>query len=196
MTNNIELELRAELSLEHLDELIGKFDKVERTKRLSVMFLGKIGEAKYDIRIRIDSKNHAEFVVKKGDFHSHDRLEVSQKITKDQFIGMVKIFSLFGFQSKVTERENSIVEIENGIILSFVKAGSISYVEIEKMSNEENLEENKLKLLEIVEKYGLNLIKDETDFNELCGRLTKLSDWSFENSEEQLRKLTSLLESY
>ena len=200
MSNNIELELRAEVTFNQLEKLFTDLNKKTKslsyTKRLSVMFLGVINQVNFDIRVRISSNGKTEIVVKKGDFHSYDRIENSQEITKGQFIGVVKIFSLFNFKSKITERENFEFNLGNDITLVLVKAGSITYVEIEKMSNVKNLDQNKSELLSIIKNFGLKLIKNDKEFNELCDRLTKCSDWVFDGSENHVAKLNSMLNFY
>jgi len=200
MENNIELELRAEVSLNQFEELLADLNKknrlISRTKRLSVMFLGKINDLDFDMRVRISSDGKAELVVKRGDFHAHNRIEASQEISKGQFIGIVKILSLFEFQSKVTERENFVFDLGNNITLVLVKARSIAYVEIEKMSHDRNIEENKAALLNIINDFKLKLIKDSEEFNELCDRLTKYSDWVFDGSINHIEKLTAMLKFY
>ncbi|KKQ07762.1 MAG: hypothetical protein US18_C0008G0003 [Parcubacteria group bacterium GW2011_GWB1_36_5] len=199
-SNNIELELRAEVTFDQLEKLYFNLNKrtkkLSQTRRLSVMFLGKINKSNFDIRVRISSNGKAEIVVKKGDFHVHDRIENSQEITKNQFIGIVKILVLFGFKSKVTERENFEFDLDNNITLVLVKARSIAYVEIEKMSNIKNLEKNKSELSSIVKNFDLKIIKDDKEFNKLCNRLTKYSDWVFDGSDDHIAKLTSMLNLY
>ena len=199
-SNNIELELRAEVTFDQLEKLYFNLNKrtkkLSQTRRLSVMFLGKINKSNFDIRVRISSNGKAEIVVKKGDFHVHDRIENSQEITKNQFIGIVKILVLFGFKSKVTERENFEFDLDNNITLVLVKARSIAYVEIEKMSNIKNLEKNKSELSSIVKNFDLKIIKDDKEFNKLCNRLTKYSDWVFDGSDDHIVKLTSMLNLY
>lgn len=198
--NDIELELRAEVSSDKFNELINylnnKFKQISHTKRLSAMFLGTINQNNFDIRVRIDSNGKAEIVSKKGDFHAHDRIETSQQIEKSQFLGIVKILSLFGFESKITERENFIFDLDNGVSLVLVKAGSIAYVEIEKMSNSENIEENRKELLSLAKDLGVTIIKDDKEFNELCDRLTNLSDKKFSGSNEEIGSLEQMLGQY
>lgn len=200
MENNIELELRAEVSLDQLKRLFSDLNKRQKllsyTKRLSVMFLGVINQVNFDIRVRISSNGEAELVVKKGYYHAHNRVESSQKIKKDQFIGIVKIFSLFGFQSKVTERENFVFDLGKGITMVLVKAESIAYIEIEKMSHKKNIDKNKAELLNIVNSFGLKLIDSEDEFNKLCGRLTKHCDWIFNGTKSDIEKLETMLKSY
>ena len=55
------------------------------------MFLGEINKYNFDVRVRTNSKNEAEVVLKR-DFHTHDRIENSQKIERDQFMGIVNFF--------------------------------------------------------------------------------------------------------
>lgn len=198
--NNIELELRAEISSMQFTGLLKKLKQqtklISYTKRLSVMFLGKINKSNFDIRVRINSDKKSEIVIKKGDFHTHDRVESSQEINKDQFIGIVKMLSLFGFKSKITERENFVFDFGDNIYLTMVKAGNIFYVEIEKMSNEKEKEKEKEKLLKIFSNLSLNFIKDEKVFNDLCNRLSTDSDWAFDCSENHLKKLNNMLITY
>lgn len=200
MENNIELELRAEVSLDQLDALLSNLKKKQKllshTKRLSVMFLGVINQANFDIRVRINSNGKTELVVKKGDYHVHNRVEFSQEIKKNQFIDIVKIFSLFGFQAKVTERENFAFDLGNNTDMVLVKAGSIAYVEIEKMSHEKNIDENKNELLRIINSFNLKLIDNGDEFNELCDRLTKYCDWVFDGTASHIEKLETMLKSY
>lgn len=200
MKNNIELELRAEVSISQFKLLLSKLNKnykqILHNKRLSAMFLGKINRSHFDIRVRINSDKKTELVVKKGKFHKHDRIESSQEITKDQFIGIVEILSLLDFNSKITERDNFAFDLGNNIILSLVKANSIAYVEVEKMSNANNLEKNKLELLKIIKQFDLRLIKNDKEFNNLCERLTKYSDWTFDGSKKHIIRLKKILRSY
>lgn len=200
MESNIELELRAEISLDQLEELLTDLNKEQKllshTKRLSVMFLGVINRANFDIRVRISSNGETELVVKKGNYHAHNRVECSQKIRKDQFIGIVKIFSLFGFQSKVTERENFVFDLGNNTTMVLVKAGSIAYVEIEKMSHKKNIDENKAELLRIINSFGLKLINNGNEFSKLCDRLTRYCDWVFDGTASHVEKLEAMLKSY
>ena len=73
MENNIELELRAEVSLDRFDSLLFDLKKKQKllsqTKRLSVMFLGVVNQT-VDIRVRATSNGETELVIKKGDYHS------------------------------------------------------------------------------------------------------------------------------
>jgi len=200
MENNIELELRAEVSLSQFDTLLFDLKKKQKLlshiKRLSVMFLGEINQVNFDIRVRVSSDGKTELVIKRGDYHAHNRVEFSQEIKKDQFVEFVKIFSLFGFQAKVTERENFLFDLGNNTTMVLVKAGSIAYVEIEKMSHEKNINENKDKLLQIINSFNLKLIENDNEFNELCDRLTRDCDWIFNGTTNHIEKLEIVLNCY
>lgn len=200
MTNNIELELRAEISpvqfKSTLSKLEAKYRLSSKNKRLSVMFLGKVGNSEFDIRIRINRKSRAELVIKRGAFHAHDRIEVSQEISKDEFIGLVRIFSVFGFKTKITERENFVFDLGDKIELTMVKAGKIAYVEIEKMSNKKSLLENKKRLTDILLGMKLESIINKNEFNELCNRLSIESDTYFSGRAKDFTKLEKLLSTY
>lgn len=196
---NIELELRSELTIDQFkntfERLKNETKLVSQTKRLSIMFLGKVNKADFDIRLRIDNKKNAELVIKKGFFHAHNRIETSQKINKDQIVGFAKLFSFFGFNSKITERENFVFNIGQGIEIVLVKAGSIAYLEIEKMSSRKDIVKNKKRLLKILEDLKLKPIKKQA-FNELCDRLSIYSDIKFNNSQKDFKKLEKILNNY
>jgi hypothetical protein len=200
MKNDIELELRAEVSLKQFKKLLAllnkEYKKISETKRLSVMFLGKAQKTIYDIRVRIDSNKNAELVIKKGAFHAHDRTETSQKIEKKQFVNTVKILSLLNFRSKLTERDNFVFHLENNITVVLVKAKSIAYVEIEKMSNEKDKKADKTELLKLIKLFDLKLIKNAKEFDNLCNRLAKYTDLPFEGSQKNIKKLEFLLKAY
>ena len=60
----------------------------------------------------------------------------------------------------------------------------------------QNLEKNKSELSSIVKNFDLKIIKDDKEFNKLCNRLTKYSDWVFDGSDDHIVKLTSMLNLY
>ncbi len=200
MENNIEVELRSEISLNQVDKLLNHLKEknklISRTKRLSVMFLGNINQVNFDIRVRINSDGNAELVVKKGDYHAHNRVESSQEITKDQFIGIVKLLSLFEFESKITERENFVFDLGDNITMVLVRADSITYVEIEKISNKKSADDVREKLLRRLRDLHLKPINNDEEFNELCDRLTKYSDRVFGGSINEIKELKKMLRSY
>lgn len=195
----IELELRAEISPKMVESLKSNLEKTgtldSQTKRISMMYFGSIGKKKLDVRVRI-TNGECEVVVKSGSFGSHDRIEVSQKIAPDQFLGMVKMFAQFGFSMKVGERETINYVLPDDITVSLVSAGSISYVELEKMSSLPFVEKNHLQLKEFSNQLGLHLLNSEEEFDELCKRLDKDVDWSFHGTNEEYIRLEKLLDRY
>lgn len=200
MEKQIELELRAEIPTDRIDEIvksasaIGKLVSV--TKRLSVMFLGKLKTGNVDIRIRINSNGKSELVIKKGEFHSHDRIEISEQISKNQIVGLARIFSLLDFDSKITERENFDFDLGDEINFTLVKSKDISYVEIDKIctpsetkmtSEKLSLKLKQLNILEVLSKEG---------FDNLCSRLSEKNDWKFNSTPSDFEKLEKLLLNY
>jgi len=199
MAREVELELRAEVKRDEFNKLLSRLKKeyklISHTKRLSVMYFGKISGVSIDIRVRI-TNGRAEVVVKKGALHAHDRIELSQPIDKDQFIGMTRLYSLFGFQAEVAERETYNFALGRGVIFSLVKAGKIAYVEVEKMSSILDVEKNKQQLLKILAVFNLKPILKQKEFDGLCKRLSKYSDWLFTGSKRDLGRLQKLLIKY
>lgn len=197
MKKDIELEVRAEIF--DTDKLLSSLKEnnnlISHTKRLSAMFFGKTEAGKFDIRVRV-TNGESEVVIKKGGFHANDRKEVSQPIESDQFIGFVRQFSLFDFHTEIAERETFNFDFGNDIVFSLVKAGDIAYAEIEKMTNEENIETDRAALYEVADRYDLTVIEDKETFDELCDRLSEHCDWAFDGSEEHYKKFREKLEEY
>ena len=195
----IELELRAEVlpqDYEPIKKSIGELGVLcSHTKRLSVMYFGDVKSKKIDIRVRV-TNGESEVVIKSGLFGSHDRTEISQKITSDEFLGMVKVFAQFGFIMKVGERETFNYILPDNVMISLVSAGPISYVELEKMSSKDDLDENNKQLKIYAEQLGLQLIKSEEEFGLLCDSLNDKIDWSFKGGSEEYQKLENLLKNY
>jgi hypothetical protein len=197
MQNNIELEMRAEISSVECRSILKKLKgrKFTKTKRLTVMFLGEFEGREYDIRVRASSDKRAEVVIKKGEYYKHDRIEMSAEINKKQFMDFVKIFSLFGFRSKITTRINYLFEMGDNIFLTIVKAGGIAYVEIEKMSNEKNIGANKKQITAIINSFGLVPLTSES-FDNLCHRLSLFSDAPFSGEERDFVYLKKAISKY
>lgn len=195
----IELELRSEIlpqDQELLKKRLGKIGVLRsHTKRLSVMYFGDIGTKKLDIRVRITNGEY-EVVIKSGSFGAHDRIEVAQKIASDEFLGMVKIFTQFGFAMEVGERETFNYTLPDDITVSLVSAGPISYVELEKMSSKIDIKRNDKQLKQYADQLGLQLLKSDEEFNALCKRLAEKVDCPFHGTGEEYIKLRELLNRY
>ncbi len=200
MTKNIELEFRAEVDSKKFKNLLRKLqiqtNPISFTRRLSVMYFGKSNKKEpLDIRVRV-TNGAAEIALKKGALHSHDRVEIITPIDKSIFLDMVNIFYHQGFETKVAERETHNFNLGNNIIFSLVKAGKIAYVEVEKMSSKKDIEKNKKQVLGVMSEYGLNIIKSKREFDELCDRLSKYSDWKYKNSNKDQSGLKKLVSKY
>lgn len=195
----IELEIRAEVPAQEREHLKMHLEKMgtfhSHTRRLSVMCFGNIGKKILDIRVRI-TNGECEVVVKSGPFGSHDRTEVAQKINVGDFLGMVKIFAQFGFDMKVGERENFNYVFPDDITASLVLAGPVSYIELEKMSSKIEAKRNIEKLRQYADQLGLQLLKSEEEFDELCNRLSEKTDWRFRDTKEDYAKLEKALNRY
>lgn len=195
----IELEIRAEVLPINYDGLKKRIEAMgalhSHTKRLSVMCFGEVGTKKIDVRARV-TNGECEVVVKSGPFGSHNRIEVAQNINPEQFLGMVRIFSQFNFTMKIGERETSNYSLPNNIMISLVSAGSIAYVELEKMSAKSKVNQNSKQLRELAKRLGLKLLDSEKEFGALCERLTDSVDWPFHNTKEEYAKLARLFFQY
>ncbi|MEK7208864.1 MAG: hypothetical protein AAB677_01235 [Patescibacteria group bacterium] len=195
---NKEIELRSEIPEEKRElvekKIISQFVLSSSENRISVLFLGTINNINYDIRVRTNSKKYSEVVLKRGDFHTHDRMEVIQQIKLEQFLGFVKIFNALGFDSKVMRRQTTrFVSKKDDYEIASVNAGPISYIEIEKMINTEDeklIEQERGRLGRILSEFDL-LPMGKDQFNDLCKRLTKKVDWVFSGSREDYARLES-----
>lgn len=199
MDKKIELELRAEIPQRDQKSFKKRLGEIgilhSHTKRLSIMYFGDIGTKKLDIRVRV-TNGECEVVVKSGSFGAHDRIEVAQKINPKEFLGMVKIFTQFGFTMKVGERETFNYALPDDITISLVFAGPISYIELEKMSSEIDVEKNKRQLQQYADQLGLQLLESEEGFNALCKRLNKKVDWPFYGTNKEYTRLNELFNRY
>lgn len=197
--NNIELELRSEISKRQAGNLIKKLRKdyrlISKTRRLMAMFFGSLGKHQIDIRVRI-TNGQAELVFKKGGYHAEDRVELAQNISPDQFLGLCGIFGSLEFNAKIGERSSYNFDLGEGAVFTIAKAGKFYYTEIEKLSNKKNLEANRKKLIGIMNRLKLKPFETPEGFYDLCRRLTEQCDWKFKNTRKDLARLSSLLNKY
>ncbi|OGY43952.1 MAG: hypothetical protein A2729_01355 [Candidatus Buchananbacteria bacterium RIFCSPHIGHO2_01_FULL_39_14] len=194
----IELELRAEVSLRRYKNLINQLAVLgklhSQAKRLSVMYFGKINGKQIDLRVRVTNGN-CEVVVKSGPFGSPERIEISQKIKPEQFLGMVKIFEQFEFTTKVGERKILNYSLPNHITASLVFTGLISYIELECLSNFSELKNNKHNLMKLARQLDIKILNAK-EFNLLCQRLSDSVDWAFEGTAAHYKKLSTIFNQY
>jgi len=166
------------------------------------MFFGKVEKEQVDIRVRI-TNGAAEVVVKRGRFGAHNRTEKSVPIKTNQFLEFVKFFVACGFTQtrhpgyipKVAERFTHDFSDGKGTVLSLVRAGSIAYLEVERMSTLPQAPINRRKVLKHIQDLKLKAI-NEKQFVTLCKKLSKQEDWTFRGKPEQERKLKILLRKF
>lgn len=196
MPKNIELELRAIIRKEDFDPLLEKLKKrgklTSRTDRLSVMFYGICDKSIIDAKVRI-TNGKSEVVIKKGDYHSHNRTEFSHPIPSGRFIETVRIFSQFGFGSKVFERENFNFRLPGKVTITLSKAGDYPYLEIEKMTDRKNENGDKQILEKIAGGLGVKIITDRKSYYDFCEMLTEKVDWRFHGTKKDFLKLENAL---
>lgn len=196
MPKSIELELRAIIKKKNFNNIFKKLKQggklVSETNRLSVMFYGICEKDSLDVKVRI-TNGKSEVVIKKGDYHSHSRTEYSQSISNNEFLNMVRIFSWFGFGAKVFERSALNFQFADDVMLSLVKAGSYSYMEIEKMTDKKNQNADKIILENIAKSLGVSIIKAKKTYYDFCNILTEKVDWSFSGTKKDFLRLEMLL---
>ena len=166
------------------------------------MFFGKVDGGQVDIRVRI-TNGAAEVVVKRGRFGAHNRTEKSVPIKTSQFLEFVKFFVACGFTQtqhpgyipKVAERFTHDFSDDRGTVLSLVRAGSIAYLEVERMSTRLQAQANKYKVLKHFQNLELEAI-NEQQFVTLCKKLNRNEDWTFRGTPAQYRRLTRLFKKY
>lgn len=198
---NIELEFRARVLFEDYQKTKKYLEQngvlKSQTQRLSIMTFNKIDGNEIDIRVRI-TNGESEIVLKKGNFESHNRIEISQVLNKDQFMGMVKIISIIGSGLiKVGEQHTLNYDFGNDIIVSLITSGKVVYLEFEKISSDENIDQNTQEIMSHISKMGVQIIKNRKEFLELCeSRLRNGNDWIFENHEEDYLRLEQVFKRY
>jgi uncharacterized protein YjbK len=196
MPKNIELELRAIIKEEDFSEILKKLKSrgklVSKTNRLTVAFYGMCEKNNFAISVRI-TDGKSEVVIKKGDFHAHNRTEYSQKITNNKFIKMTRIFSQLDFYGKVFDRTTYNYRFPNSIMVSLVTVSDYSYIEIEKMTNKKNEKKVRLELTEIADELGLKIIDTKKAYYDYCNMLTEKVDWRFFGTKKDFAKLERIL---
>lgn len=194
----IELEMRAEVPEGESGKLLAHLKRhgrlISKTRRCSAMFFGAAHHDQYDLRVRI-TNGQAELVIKKGGLHKHDRIEFSQAIARSEMLGLVRVFSLLGFEAKVGERQTMNFDFGKGTIVSLVKAGKITYLEVERMTNSKKLKNDKMEVLNVLKDLGYTPLNKDS-FMDLCHRLTKHTDWVFKGTIQNLKKLDKVLKRY
>ncbi len=180
---NIELELRAPIPKKDFARVKNLVVKMGKTKdeqeRLSLIFFGTMNGSKIDLRIRIDKKHKAQIVLKKGEFHAHNRIEKEILIEPKTFMPFAEMFGSLGLSGKIMERTTLRVQHKDKIEIALVSSGGISYLEVERICTKEQVEIYKKKLLEILNFLSLKPILNKRDFDILCNTLSTETDTTF-----------------
>ena len=194
---NIECEIRAIINQAEIPALIKQLKQrgklVKETKRLSVMFFRYDTEQDLDLRVR-ETNGQCEIVMKRGDHHSHDRVETSQDINLDQFVGLTKIVLQFDWdKTKVGERDSIVFDLGNGIEAAVATGGHYSYLELEKMASQKTLPEIQKELEAIAHELNVDLIKTKDEYYAFCQKLTDEVDWRISDKPEDYQRLEKQL---
>ena len=187
---DIELELRGECT-NTFDDLKARLDvlaKGRHERRVMVMFFGEVAGKGVDIRCRV-TNGVGEIVAKMGEYHAHDRREVSVSASAEQVVGFAKMFAAMGFSNaKVGTREMWKYEID-GIEVALVRGMSgLAYIEFEKIVLPDRVDEERPSLESLAERLEVTLWKTGEEYYAFCKRLTDDEDWKFSGSEEDVVK--------
>lgn len=190
----IELELRGECTQQY-DGLKQRLAEASTTppkekRRVSVMCFGTMGEKNIDIRCRITNGN-AEVVGKMGDFHAHNRTEVSQEVSLEQMIGLAKLFAAMDFKRVKVGTRIQVQYTIDDVVVDVARSNSgLAYIELERMvAHEDDVQKEKSALEELAKKLGVTLWEDGEAFQTFCARLTNEDDWIFTGSDEDCTRL-------
>ncbi len=157
------------------------------------MFFRCADSGDFDLRVRI-TNGRSEVVIKRGDHHAADRTETIQTIDPEQFVGLIRVFRQFPWDSvKVGARTSYNFSFNEGILVSLVHAEDISYLEIEKMTEKKDLARTKIEVEQIAGKLGINPIRTKSEYYKLCQKFTDKTDWPLEDKEEHYDKLAKVL---
>lgn len=205
---SIEVEIRAELSKQEVSQVEGGLKKlgfklVSTTRRTSVMSFG-ITTAKgrgwnhhrsedVDVRCRV-TNGKAEVVVKTGEAQLANRLELSSDVSMEQFYKFAAMFASTGLFTKVGSKMTKNYQ-KGPITSSIVQSPSgICYLEIEMMSTRKNEEKTLKRLHVLADSLNLRVIRTRKVFLELCERLTRIDDWEFRGTPQDLKRLKREIE--
>jgi len=189
--NNIELELRGECTTS-FDELKRKLDALgegRHERRTMVMFFGEVAGRGVDIRCRV-TNGEAEVVAKMGEYHAHDRQEVSVDVGVEQVAEFARLFSAMGFvNAKVGARESFEYHIDD-VDVSLVRGVSgLGYIEFERIISDSEIELERPKLEALAHKLDVKLWTTGEEYYAFCKRLTDEEDWKFTGSEADMVRL-------
>lgn len=205
---SIEVEIRAEIKPHDVGRVEKKlktlgFKIASTTNRTSVMSFGmtdaqgrgwnKHKKKDVDIRCRV-TNGKAEVVVKTGETHLSNRLELSSDVSMEQFYQFAAMVASTGLFTKVGSKMTKNYK-KGSVVVSIVQSPSgITYVEIERMSTRVLEKKTLNQLQELANALELHVIESRKAFLELCERLTRIDDWEFNGTPQDLKRLKKEIE--
>lgn len=204
MAHPIELEVRAELTPAQVFTVRERLltagfisrDTTRRTMLMSFSQIDRIAEdaereqaypQETDIRCRI-TNGSAEVVVKLGGVHAHDRKEISTPIPPAMLPCFARVIGATNMFHKVGSRTTENF-VRGSISAAIVSARSgLSYVELEKISDEAHAEADRLEVEALAQALGIALLDTREAYIAFCTRLTEQDDWTFRGTEEEVSR--------
>ncbi len=149
--------------------------------------LKRKGKEVVDIRCRI-TNGKAEVVLKVGQTHAANRLEIGHAVTLEQMITFGRMMAATGLFTKVGSKRN--VNYGKGSITLSISQSphGLAYLEIEKMTDREHETEDLETLHALAEKLDIT-IWNPKEFLTFCKRLTDEEDWEFAGTPQDIKKL-------
>jgi hypothetical protein len=204
MNKKVELEYRTEIPIEdfkkHQEIISKKAEVVNHTKRFALMiFVSKEQETSI-LYIRttknlLTNKLDSEIVHKKGSKHSHDRIEITQKIDFKNLRSFIQMFAKFSADKKITmQRETVNFLTKDGINIALVKAKKHAYIEFEKMCDENEKRNVNNQLTDFIEESQYQTLNEE-ESNRLFEKLDKNDDSLIEGTDKDIEKILETLDS-
>lgn len=166
MSKNIEVEARSFITDEQFenikDILDNNFEFVKDLKEITVYFSGE-----KDLRMR-KNQTEALVILKEGKIHDDFRKEFEIKIAKEDFDSMIEFFRSLGYEIEIEWQRNRLEYADKNknmkILLDDTK-GYGKILELEKMADEGDEKSAHDKLMEEMEKFGIDEITSKEEFN-------------------------------
>src|SRR3989344_6224395 len=162
---NIEVEIRSFISEEKYNELLDFFSKNAELFRQDPNEVTYYFDCKEDLRIQKNA-DHAKLWLKKGKIHDEHREEIEVKVDRNDFELLEKFLASLGYNVAVKWHRKRHLFRWEGIEVSMGHTRGYGYIiELEKMSDENEKQENLEMLKGKLKKLGISLTQKE-EFNE------------------------------
>ncbi|MCA9398019.1 hypothetical protein KC573_04270, partial [candidate division WWE3 bacterium] len=191
--NNIELEFRAEFSIQKYDSQVELFTSIaslhSHTQRITIMGILEQGDTPINVRVRVTKDGMSgtvasEFVIKKGAGYAHNRIEIAQPIAFDEVTGFAKIISeIVTGEKTFFIRETYNFRTDSGIDIALVRAQKHAYVEFEKLCSKEDESIIKEEVLSFMRRHSFQELHESAS-QDLFRRLDEHDDVVFTDYSE------------